>query len=193
MQPRYIYPQSTLLFSYHHFCSLFHFSQPILQVLVGAQITCDEQDDDRDWRLVMQLLQILGRQHVMGKLCCIENESGNLEMLYFCWGMTVSPVCRGIAIGNELELLQFKKNISTDCIHRMWKGGYFFRKLSERAADLDGLEPSTRRDHCRGRVADGCVESLRVALDFLAVSRPSTSCLALWWEARTQLDLALHM
>lgn len=82
-----------------------------MKVLVGAQITCDEQDDDRDWRLVMQLLQILGRQHVMG-----------------------------IAIGNELELLQFKQNISTDCIHRMWKGGYFFRKLSERAADLDGLD-----------------------------------------------------
>ena len=55
------------------------------------------------------------------------------------YGMT-----RGIAIGNELELLQFKQNISTDCIHRMWTGGYFFRKLSERAADLDGLEPSTR-------------------------------------------------
>lgn len=82
-----------------------------MKVLVGAQITCDEQDDDRDWRLVLQLLQILGRQHVMG-----------------------------IAIGNEMELLQFKANISQDCIQRMWHGGYFLRKLSERAADLDALD-----------------------------------------------------
>ena len=42
----------------------------VRQVLVGAQVTCDEQDDDRDWRLVLQLLQVLGRQHVMGKLSC---------------------------------------------------------------------------------------------------------------------------
>ncbi|CAK9002734.1 unnamed protein product [Durusdinium trenchii] len=81
-----------------------------MQVLVGTQVTCDEQDDDRDWRLVKQLVQVLGRQHVMG-----------------------------IAVGNELELLQFKENVSTECIQRMWKGGYFLRKLSERAADLDHL------------------------------------------------------
>ncbi|CAK9002735.1 unnamed protein product [Durusdinium trenchii] len=82
-----------------------------MQVLVGTQVTCDEQDDDRDWRLVKQLVQVLGRQHVMG-----------------------------IAVGNELELLQFKENVSTECIQRMWKGGYFLRKLSERAADLDHLD-----------------------------------------------------
>lgn len=37
-----------------------------MQVLVGTQVTCDEQDDDRDWRLVMKLLQVIGRERVMG-------------------------------------------------------------------------------------------------------------------------------
>ena len=50
-----------------------------------VQVTCDEADDDRDWRLVLELLQKLGRKHVMG-----------------------------IAVGNELELLQYKKGISQD-------------------------------------------------------------------------------
>jgi len=81
-----------------------------IQVLVGTQITCDEDDDDRDWRLVKMLLQKLDRNHVMG-----------------------------VAVGNELELLQKKKDIDKECIHRMWQGGYFFRKLKERAADLDAL------------------------------------------------------
>ncbi|CAJ1376530.1 unnamed protein product [Effrenium voratum] len=81
-----------------------------MEVLVGTQVTCDEADDDRDWRLVLELLQKLGRKHVMG-----------------------------IAVGNELELLQYKKGISQDCMTRMWQGGYFLRKLSERAADLDKL------------------------------------------------------
>ena len=39
-----------------------------MQVLVGTQVTCDEQDDDRDWRLVMKLLQVIGRERVMGAL-----------------------------------------------------------------------------------------------------------------------------
>eukprot|EP00913_Durusdinium_trenchii_P010104 g9477.t1 len=77
----------------------------------GRVLKPEQKDDDRDWRLVKQLVQVLGRQHVMG-----------------------------IAVGNELELLQFKENVSTECIQRMWKGGYFLRKLSERAADLDHLE-----------------------------------------------------
>ncbi|CAE7755535.1 CARNS1, partial [Symbiodinium pilosum] len=58
-----------------------------VKVLVGTQITCDEQDDDRDWRLVKELLQKLGRDHVMG-----------------------------VAVGNELELLQFKKGIDMTCV-----------------------------------------------------------------------------
>eukprot|EP00440_Ansanella_granifera_P007496 gb/GFBE01008116.1/.p1 GENE.gb/GFBE01008116.1/~~gb/GFBE01008116.1/.p1 ORF type:complete len:442 (+),score=87.80 gb/GFBE01008116.1/:1-1326(+) len=82
-----------------------------VKVLVGTQITCDEDDDDRDWRLVKELLQKLGREHVMG-----------------------------VAFGNEIELLQYKETTSAACTKRMWKGGYFYRKLLERAADLDVLE-----------------------------------------------------
>jgi len=59
-----------------------------------------------------------------------------------------------------MELLQFKANISQDCIQRMWHGGYFLRKLSERAADLDALEPWWRRAcrqsrHCLTRAYHG--------------------------------------
>ncbi|CAE7251591.1 unnamed protein product [Symbiodinium natans] len=81
-----------------------------IKVLVGTQITCDEADDDRDWRLVKELLQKLGRDHVMG-----------------------------VAVGNELELLQFKKGMDPTCIQQIWGGGYFYRKLTQRANDLDAL------------------------------------------------------
>lgn len=57
-----------------------------------------------------------------------------------------------------MELLQFKANISQDCIQRMWHGGYFLRKLSERAADLDALEPwwaCRQSRHCLTRAYHG--------------------------------------
>ncbi|CAL1161903.1 unnamed protein product [Cladocopium goreaui] len=121
-----------------------------MKVLVGAQITCDEQDDDRDWRLVLQLLQILGRQHVMGSIdnACKHHSSSLFLPLQLAtqqnhYSLQISGSSKpsaGIAIGNEMELLQFKANISQDCIQRMWHGGYFLRKLSERAADLDALD-----------------------------------------------------
>ncbi|CAE7947621.1 CARNS1, partial [Symbiodinium sp. KB8] len=81
-----------------------------IKVLVGTQITCDEADDERDWRLVKELLQKLGRDHVMG-----------------------------VAVGNELELLYQKDYATSSCIHRLWGGGQFWRKLTQRAADLDGM------------------------------------------------------
>eukprot|EP00439_Symbiodinium_sp_Y106_P045060 s255_g5.t1 len=99
-----------------------------IKVLMGTQITCDEADDDRDWRLVKdtgtaskgltELLQKLGRDHVMG-----------------------------VAVGNELELLYQKDYATPSCIRRLWGGGEFWRKLTQRlsqhgfvrAADLDAM------------------------------------------------------
>ncbi|CAJ1356570.1 unnamed protein product [Effrenium voratum] len=82
------------------------------KVLVGTQVTCNETEDDQDWSQVLKLLQILGRDHVMG-----------------------------VAVGNEMELLQFKnpKLVPPDCIKNIWPGGYFYRKLTDRVADLKTL------------------------------------------------------
>mmetsp|Transcript_23637 Transcript_23637/g.44640 ORF Transcript_23637/g.44640 Transcript_23637/m.44640 type:complete len:458 (+) Transcript_23637:31-1404(+) len=82
-------------------------------VLVGTQVTCNETEDDADWKNVLKLLQLLGRKAVMG-----------------------------VAVGNEMELLQFKdvKLVPRECIARVWQGGYFYKKMLERAADLDALE-----------------------------------------------------
>lgn len=68
-------------------------------VLLGTQITCNETDDDRDWRLMMELLPLLGRKRVMA-----------------------------VAVGNEMELLQFKSYVSKNCTRRIWEEGYFWNK-----------------------------------------------------------------
>eukprot|EP00931_Biecheleriopsis_adriatica_P111757 TRINITY_DN8621_c0_g1_i4.p1 TRINITY_DN8621_c0_g1~~TRINITY_DN8621_c0_g1_i4.p1 ORF type:complete len:423 (+),score=81.42 TRINITY_DN8621_c0_g1_i4:126-1394(+) len=81
-----------------------------MKVLMGTQVSCDEDDDDSDWRLVLQLLKMLGRDHVMG-----------------------------VAVGNEMELLQFKEFITKECLDRIWKAGYFYKKLIARASDLDKI------------------------------------------------------
>jgi len=82
------------------------------KVLLGTQITCSEADDDADWANVLQLLKMLGPDHVMG-----------------------------VAIGNELELLQFKdkKIAPASCIKDIWEGGYLLRKFDEHVRDLDRL------------------------------------------------------
>mmetsp|Transcript_53755 Transcript_53755/g.149129 ORF Transcript_53755/g.149129 Transcript_53755/m.149129 type:complete len:512 (-) Transcript_53755:133-1668(-) len=83
------------------------------KVLIGAQITCNEANDDADWANVLELLKMLGPKHVMG-----------------------------VAIGNELELLQFKDKASVPdaCVKNIWEGGYLLRKFDEHVRDLDSLD-----------------------------------------------------
>ena len=38
-----------------------------------------------------------------------------------------------------MELLQFKASVTRACIRRIWGGGYFTKKLTQRVADLDNL------------------------------------------------------
>lgn len=84
------------------------------KLLVGAQITCQEEDDDTAWVWTKQLLKILGPDHVMG-----------------------------LAVGNEMELL-FQKTavditVTPECITDMWEGGLFFRQFVKRVDDFDAL------------------------------------------------------
>jgi len=84
------------------------------KVLVGAQITCREEDDDIAWNWTKQLLQRLGPKHVMG-----------------------------LAVGNEMELLFSKTavdpTVTPNCITRMWQGGYFWRQFVRMVSDFDDL------------------------------------------------------
>lgn len=57
------------------------------KVFIGTEITCDEEADDASWEWTKQLLQRLHPEHVMG-----------------------------LAIGNELELLQFKGQDMVPCV-----------------------------------------------------------------------------
>ncbi len=82
-----------------------------VRVLVGTQVTCNETDDDKDWDSVRQLLQLLGPKHVMA-----------------------------VAVGNDLELLQFKSGIPASCAKNVWEGGYFYRKFVERVEDLKNMK-----------------------------------------------------
>lgn len=36
------------------------------KIFVGTQITCSEEDDERDWAWTKELMQMLGREHIMG-------------------------------------------------------------------------------------------------------------------------------
>jgi len=82
------------------------------KVMVGTQISCSEEADDADWDNVLDLLKILGPEYVMG-----------------------------VAVGNELELLQFKDKASVPdaCVENVWKGGYLQRKFEQRVQSLDDL------------------------------------------------------
>eukprot|EP00443_Scrippsiella_acuminata_P102439 CAMPEP_0115638004 /NCGR_PEP_ID=MMETSP0272-20121206/34498_1 /TAXON_ID=71861 /ORGANISM="Scrippsiella trochoidea, Strain CCMP3099" /LENGTH=495 /DNA_ID=CAMNT_0003075101 /DNA_START=63 /DNA_END=1548 /DNA_ORIENTATION=- len=83
-----------------------------VKVLVGTQITCNETDDDGDWQHVLELMQMIGAEHIMG-----------------------------LAVGNELELLYQKEEVKADpaCIPRLWKGGYIWNKTVERVRHMDSL------------------------------------------------------
>jgi len=83
-----------------------------IKVLIGTQITCNETEDDRDWRHVLELVRKIGVEHIMG-----------------------------LAVGNEMELLFMKEQVKSDpeCIHRLWKGGYFWNKTVDRIAEMDML------------------------------------------------------
>jgi len=85
-----------------------------VKVLYGTMISCSEEKDDQDWKYVRELMNYIGPDYAMG-----------------------------LAVGNEVELIQYKVNISKRCVESMFSGGYFFTKLAARADDLlnlDGFE-----------------------------------------------------
>jgi len=83
-----------------------------VKVLVGTQITCDEEADDRDWHHVLELVHKIGPDHLMG-----------------------------LAVGNEMELYSQKAWVreNRSCIHNIWEGGYFWNKTVARVSELDLL------------------------------------------------------
>eukprot|EP00930_Biecheleria_cincta_P071379 TRINITY_DN5888_c0_g1_i2.p1 TRINITY_DN5888_c0_g1~~TRINITY_DN5888_c0_g1_i2.p1 ORF type:complete len:687 (+),score=140.20 TRINITY_DN5888_c0_g1_i2:51-2063(+) len=80
------------------------------KILYGTMISCDEKQDDEDWEMVKDLMKFIGRDHVMG-----------------------------LSIGNEIELLHFKKDTPKDCAVRIWRDGYFMRKVMSRSKDLGAM------------------------------------------------------
>lgn len=82
-----------------------------VMVLVGTNISCSESDDDGDWEIAKKLLVRLGPTRILG-----------------------------VAIGNELDQLQLKRDTTPDCIHQLWDGGYVVRKMESRIRDLGELQ-----------------------------------------------------
>lgn len=86
-----------------------------IKVYMGAQIspTCNEEEEDKDWARVLELMKRIGRENLLA-----------------------------IAIGNEVELLWTKEAAKSGagaaCIRKLWgSSGYYMRKMKERVADLD--------------------------------------------------------
>lgn len=86
------------------------------KVLVGTQVTCDPEADDRDWEDVKEMMQIFGPEHIMG-----------------------------LAVGNELELLFQKEDVQphwVECMTMIWepaKDNYFLRVFHNRVHEMDSL------------------------------------------------------
>jgi len=80
-----------------------------VKVFFGTQVSCSEESDDEDWTYVRELMSLIGPKHAMG-----------------------------LAIGNEIDLLWQKHHIPNlhQCVHRIWKGGYFWNTVLKRANDL---------------------------------------------------------
>mmetsp|Transcript_68254 Transcript_68254/g.177160 ORF Transcript_68254/g.177160 Transcript_68254/m.177160 type:complete len:429 (-) Transcript_68254:49-1335(-) len=77
---------------------------------VGTQLSCNREDDDRDWRWLQDFLQLLGPSRVMG-----------------------------LSVGNELELLYQKQGVSDECVQRLWSGGYVWEQFTKRVREFDAM------------------------------------------------------
>jgi len=84
------------------------------KVLVGAGVTCNKTEDAIDWNRTMEIMQMLGPEHILG-----------------------------LAIGNELDQLFLKDYIKPfpHCIQDIWKGGYYWEATKSRIADMDRMGP----------------------------------------------------
>jgi len=82
------------------------------KVLIGQQITCDEDEDNQAWEWTKALVQKLDPDHVMG-----------------------------LGIGNELELLQYKgaDMVPDSCSQKIWEEGYLWRQFKRMVGDFDAL------------------------------------------------------
>jgi len=81
------------------------------KVLIGTQVTCSEKNDTIDWQWSLGLMRLLGPDYI-----------------------------QGLAIGNEMELYQFKGSqygVTPECIENIWGGGYYFDQVQKRVAEMD--------------------------------------------------------
>jgi len=84
------------------------------KLLVGAQITCREKDDERAWEYTKELLRYFRPEDIMG-----------------------------LAVGNEMELLFTKSGVDSsvtpECISNMWVGGYFWQQFVRRVSEFNEM------------------------------------------------------
>lgn len=83
------------------------------KVMIGTPVSCSEEDDERLWGWTKELLQVLKPEHVLG-----------------------------VAIGNEVELLQFKgedKGVPPECVTKVWDGGYLWQHFQHVVSEMDAM------------------------------------------------------
>lgn len=82
-------------------------------ILLGVAVTCNESADDIEWNYAKDFIRFIGPKSIMG-----------------------------LAIGNEMELLQFKSKefVNDDCLRRLWDKRGFIDIFKRRVADMDSLD-----------------------------------------------------
>jgi len=84
------------------------------KILMGTQITCNDEEDNQDWEWTKQFLQLFTPDQIMG-----------------------------VSVGNELELLWQKTaedaSVTPACISRLWSGGHYWKQFVKRAEDLNAI------------------------------------------------------
>merc|ERR1712151_427887 len=81
-----------------------------MKYLIGVPVTCDPEDDEKEWKSVLSFVNFVGKEHIMG-----------------------------LAIGNEMDLLYKKpgKVKTTECLERLWSQKGYLKTFIQRVEEWD--------------------------------------------------------
>jgi hypothetical protein len=81
-----------------------------VQYLVGVSVTCNQEDDDKEWRAALDFMNDIGADHVMG-----------------------------LAVGNEADIAIAGESLHPLCRPEMFDSGGYLERLTQRVHDFDQI------------------------------------------------------
>merc|ERR1711924_518073 len=78
------------------------------KILFGTPVSCNATADDAQWATVLQLMKLLGPEHVLA-----------------------------VGVGNEMDMFAMEHGPSLSCVNDLWSKGRFFNLIKKVVADMD--------------------------------------------------------